>query len=363
MILLAFDKENRMIKSEEIAKIVGVSRSTVSRVINNYPNVSEDTRKKVLEAIEEYKYRPNAYARTLAGKRSETIGVFFVIDEAPESQRRLYHNDFFTTYLDAIIDIANSKGYYVLVQTITCNEEYEKIDKAFCEQRVDGGILIGTRKDSLKYIRDESICQHMVMVDIDPELVPTHFMEQGLVSVINSKDYQAVYQAVNYLIEYGHEKIGFIKGLEKTLSAFTRYDGYLAAIRDNGLSFCKDYILEGDFNQEKARKEMEKAIQKGTLPTAYICANDYMAIAAIECLGEHKIRVPEDVSFIGFDNTQTGELMQPKLTTLSPDFFAMSKKSVEIIHQHLIDNKKMNAENIFEYDVELIKRGSVRKIN
>ena len=351
-----------MIKSEEIAKIVGVSRSTVSRVINNYPNVSDETRKKVIEAIEEYKYRPNAYARTLAGKRSETIGVFFVIDEAPESQRRLYHNDFFTTYLDVIIDIANSKGYYVLVQTITCNEEYEKIDKAFCEQRVDGGILIGTRRDSLSYIREESICRHMVMIDIDPSIVPKKYLDQSQVTIINSNDYEAVYQAVNYLKQNGHSKIGFIKGLEKTLSATTRYNGYLAAIKDNELIFSEDYILEGDFNQEKARTEMEKAIRLGKLPTAYICANDYMAIAAIECLNEHRIKVPEEVSFIGFDNTQTGELMQPKLTTLSPDFFAMSKKSVEVIHQHLVNHENTDMETIYEYKVELIKRGSVNKI-
>ena len=110
-------------KSEDIAKIAGVSRSTVSRVINNYPNVPESTRAKVMEVINEYNYSPNAFARTLAGKKSETIGIFFIIDDINEEMPRLVYNDFYTAYLDAIVDIANSKGYYVLVQTIYCDKD------------------------------------------------------------------------------------------------------------------------------------------------------------------------------------------------------------------------------------------------
>lgn len=349
-------------KSEEIAKLVGVSRSTVSRVINNYPNVTDETRKKVLEAIEKYKYHPNAYARTLAGKRSDTIGVFLIMDEAPGSQKQLHHNDFFTAYLETIIDIANSKGYYVLVQTITCAKDYKKIASAFCEQRVDGGILIGTRSDSLNHILKEEICQHMVVMDMEPTQIPKKYLNQERMTVINAMDYEAAVYAVSYLKEQGHKKIGFIKGIEKTRSASMRYRGYLDAIKKLGLTLCDAYILEGEFNQSKTSQQMEEAIAKKNLPTVYICANDYMAIAAMECLQKHGIKVPEKVSFIGFDNTKTGALMQPKLTTMCPDYFAMSQTSVEAIHRHLMKEQKTGDDNIYNFAFELIERDTVHTL-
>ena len=115
-------------KSEEIARIAGVSRSTVSRVINNYSNVPDDTKKRVLEVINKYNYQPNTCARVLAGKKSNTIGLFIVSIADANNPNRLYNNNYFTQFVDAVVDCANSKGYYVLVNIIYCENDYNRVN-------------------------------------------------------------------------------------------------------------------------------------------------------------------------------------------------------------------------------------------
>lgn len=344
-------------KSEDIAKIVGVSRSTVSRVMNNYKNVPEETRQRVMEAIEKYNYIPNAYARTLAGKRSETIGVFFIVESKTEEEAKLVYNDFYTTYLEAIVDIANKKGYYVLIQTIFKQDDYSKITKAFREKRIDGGILIGTRSDTLRQIDVESFSEPLVVFDYEAKELDQLEHAQH-VTILNSDDEKASWHAVSYLHDLGHQHIGFIKGVESTLSARSRFKGYLDACHYFGMEVLAEHVLEGFFDQEITFKEVERTILNGSLADAYLCANDYMAIAAMNCFQTHGIKVPEQISMIGFDNTRTGELMNTKLTTLSPDFYEMTKRAIDLIHL-FYEESILHYPKVIEYKVNLIKRDSV----
>ncbi|MBN2221356.1 MAG: LacI family DNA-binding transcriptional regulator [Vallitaleaceae bacterium] len=347
-------------KAEEIAKLAGVSRSTVSRVINNYSNVPEETKKKVMEVIAQYNYRPNAFARTLAGKKSETIGVFFVISGALNGEQRLFHNDFFTAYLDSIVDLANNLGYYVLVQTIYNDDDFDKVSKAFMEKRIDGGILIGTRRDTLERIQLETIDSPLVIFDYDPNEITVSEKTALNITLINTLDKKGIAYCVKYLKERGHKRIGFIKGNHQTLAARSRYDAYQEALKENQLDFKEELILEGEFEQKIAYQAMENAIQKKQVADAYICSNDYMAIAAIECLRDHGYTIPDEVSFIGFDNTYTGQLMNPKLTTISIDYHQMAKKAIDIISNSLKEAQpKSSVPNLIEFDVLLIERDSV----
>lgn len=347
-------------KAEDIAKIAGVSRSTVSRVVNNYPNVPEETRVKVMKVIKEHHYRPNAFARTLAGKKSETIGVFFIVDtqETGYDGRRIVHNDFFTAYLDAIVDEANKNSYYVLVQTIISEKDYERVEKAFVEKRIDGGILIGTRENTLNKLDIHSFEQPIVLFDYELSLLQEEKNTKNRLTILNTNDGDGINEAINYLVSEGHKDIGFIKGIENTLSAKIRFDAFINALGLQGIELKDEYILEGEFNQDIAYKAMESAIKEKRVASAYICANDYMAIAAMECLTAHGYKVPEDVSFIGIDNTRTGQLMSPKLTTLAPDFEAMAKTAVETI---LKRGQEKTVPEFVEFNIKLITRESVCK--
>lgn len=349
-------------KAEEIAKLAGVSRSTVSRVINNYSNVPEDTKRKVMEVIAQYNYRPNAFARTLAGKRSETIGVFFVVSGTLNGEQRLFHNDFFTAYLDAIVDLANNLGYYVLVQTIYNDDDFDKVSKAFMEKRIDGGILIGTRRDTLERIQLETIDSPLVIFDFDPEELNVSLSAAEHITLVNTLDRKGIAHCVRYLKEMGHRRIGFIKGNHQTLAARARYDAYREALDEEGLVYSESHVLEGEFDQNIAYQAMETAIRNGQVADAYVCSNDYMAIAAIECLRDHAYQIPEEVSFIGFDNTYTGQLMNPKLTTISIDYHQMAKKAIDVITDFDNDEDHENiGPKLVEFDVLLIERDSVSR--
>lgn len=344
-------------KSEDIARIAGVSRSTVSRVINNYPNVPEATREKVMQVVSEYNYMPNTFARTLAGKRSNTIGIFFVVTGENITGSRIARNDYFASYLNYLVDFATGKDYYVLINTISNEKDYEKVNQAFLEKRIDGGIIVGTQDDTLSQIHLENIRSSLIIYDYDVEKLRFHHGQSTGISVINCNDYEGINRAVVYLKDLGHTHIGFIRGNEVTRSARVRFDAYKRAMKLNGLKAKSKYYVQGEFSRVVAYENVKVAIEEGNVPTAYVCANDYMAIGAISALNEAGLRVPEDVSIIGFDNTHSSEQSVPPLTTLEPKYLDMSKRGVELLDLH-IQGHGTRVAGIVEYGVDLVLRSS-----
>lgn len=344
-------------KSEEIAKIVGMSRSTVSRVINNYPNVTEETRKKVMDAIEKYNYSPNAFARTLAGKGSETIGVFFVIEQGSSGERQLFNNDFFTAYLDAIVDAANEKGYYVLVQTIYSNQDLQRVNRAFVEKRIDGGILIGTRDTTLEALQLDTIGQPIVVFDME-EAVLGQIAGSSDIVCINTDDYDGVNRVMDHLVEQGKRRIGFIRGIEETRSARLRYKAYQDSLLNHGMKEDASIILEGRFNKETTVKAVQAMIDSDNIPDVLIAANDDMALIAINVLNEAGYNIPDDLGVIGFDNTRTGRFSRPTLSSIAPDYVQMAEDAVtSIITRYQLEGEKAKTDRV--YPMRFYRRESI----
>lgn len=344
-------------KSEDIARLAGVSRSTVSRVINNYPNVPQVTKEKVMKIVEEYNYRPNTFARTLAGKKSNTIGLFFVITGGKREDSHIARNDYFASYLNYLVDVANGKEYYVLVNTISESSDYEKVNQAFLEKRIDGGVIIGTQTDSLTEIHLDNINAPLVVLDYDVATIESEGIRSDKIFIINSGDIEGIDKAVLHLKNKGHKNIGFIKGNKLTRSARVRFDGYKKAMIKHRLNIEERYIIEGEFSVEVAYKNIKKAIKEKCLPTAYISSNDYMAIEVIKALKEEGLSVPDDIAIIGFDNVHLSEQSEPALTTLGPRFFDMAKKAIEILDIELMHTNE-TASKMTEFEVDLIVRSS-----
>ncbi len=342
-------------KSEDIAKLAGVSRSTVSRVINNYTNVPEATREKVMKVIDEYNYRPNTFARTLAGKKSKTIGLFFVILDTKGDNFKITRNDYFSFYLNYMVDVANSMDYYVLVNTVTVPEDYEKVNQAFLEKRIDGGVIIGTTTDTLEYIDVTNLNAPLVLMDYEHETIKGEDNKESLY-VINSSDKHGIIRAVEYLIDKGHTKIGFIKGKSSTRSGRIRFEGFVEAMRKYGLGINEDHVIEGEFLKEVVHKNIREAVDKGNLPTAFISSNDYMGLEVMHVLNEEGYKVPEDIAIIGFDDVNLSERSNPPLTTIAPKYDAMSRCAIELLDQALKEEK--TAEHVCEFDVDMILRDS-----
>lgn len=346
-------------KSEEIAKLAGVSRSTVSRVINNYSNVPEETREKVMKVIEACGYEPNTSARALAGKGTNTLGLFVVSIADKGNPNRIYQNNYFAPFVDAVVDTANAMGYYVLIHTVYSREDYGRVKQAFLQKRIDAGIILGTEKDTVMVMDIAQKGYPFAVIDYDLEEITRSKLDSTSLVMINSMDYDGTVKAVNYLLEMGHRDIGIITGRLNTYSGRQRFNAYEHTLLENGIKINKNHVLKGDFLKRKAYAETKKLIQSGKLPTALFVCNDDMALSAMEALKEEGIRIPEDISLIGFDDVPVASQLKPALTTIRVPVYEMAKKAVEeLIHGVEEGNQGFSAHS---FPTQLIQRETVAR--
>lgn len=347
-------------KSEDIAKLAGVSRSTVTRVINNYPDIPQKTRDKVLKVIKQYQYEPNNSAQVLAGKATKTIGLFVVsVVEDDRSMNRIYQNNYFAPFVEAVIDSANAAGYYVLVHTVYSKLDYVKVKQAFLQKRIDGGIIVGTQKDR-DFVREiVNFDKPCVLIDYDTDDLMQQELKLDHLAVVNSSDYDGAYEAMNYLISSGHRNIGFISGNLNTHSGRQRYHAYIDILKKHQITIHDDHIVHGNFHKQTAYAQIQNLIVKQNqqdLPTAFFSANDDMAIAAMEALKDHGFNIPDDISIIGFDDIHMAAQLEPKLSSVRLPIFDMSKEAVSKIVT--MCNSNTSSFSSTSYPTQLIIRNS-----
>lgn len=349
-------------RSEDIAKLAGVSRSTVSRVINNYSNVPEETREKVMKIIEQYSYEPNTSARVLAGKEMNTIGLFIVSIADGESSNRIYQNNYFAPFVEAVVDNANRLGYYVLIHTVYSQDDYLKVKQAFSQKRIDGGILVGTQQN-IELVRDlVNLKSPVVLIDYDIAEIMEHRLDHNNLAVINSKDYDGTAEAVRYLISLGHTEIGMIKGRMNTFSGKERYAAFVDTLIENGLELREEFMLEGEFIKQHAYDEMRRLLAGKHVPTAFFSANDDMAIAAMEAIKERGLRVPEDISLIGFDDVPVASQLVPSLTSVRIPIYEMSREAVQRVTAMCMSQASATFGTV-GYPTQLVVRQSCQSIH
>lgn len=342
-------------RSEEIAKLAGVSRSTVSRVINNYSNVPASTRRKVMKVIEEYNYVPNSSARVLAGKESLTIGLFIVSIADKSSAHRIYQNNYFAPFVDTVIDSANQLGYYALVHTVYTEQDYNRVRQAFLEKRIDCGIIVGTQKDTGDLLEISRLGHPLAIIDCDTE----EFCHFPNIALFNTTDAEGTRDALNYLMELGHRSIGTIAGRMDTYSGRERFAAFEQTMGANELSIEPGFVLRGEFLKGPTYQEVKRLVQGGILPTAIFAASDDMAITAIEAFREEGIRVPEDISVVGFDDLPISVQRDPALTTVNVPVYDMAKKAVEYVIRAVHDGDP--SFKIFRFPTKLMIRGTCAK--
>lgn len=341
--------------STEIAKLAGVSRSTVSRVINNYSNVPESTRKKVQEVIDKYGYIPDSAGRSLAGKKNKVIGVV-IIDHYLKKDKFIIHDSpYLSEFISYSTDVAEDRDYNILISVVTRREKYKKVKDLLNSKIISGAIFVGggAKKDEL----DEIIAlgQKNLLIDED--------MDKEFPNVIKlfSENYQGGYLAAKELIENGHTKIGHITGEMLKFDAKERLRGFKTCLKEYGIKFNSKYIGYGDFTEDSGLEAIKQiyAEAKDDMPTALFVANDVMAIRAAEFLKEKGINVPEDISIIGFDNDKTSEFMLGGLTTISRPVKDLAENSVNMIID-FIEKEEKNYDNIRIVKVDLLKRNTVK---
>ena len=343
-------------KSEEIARLAGVSRSTVSRVINNYSNVPPETREKVMKVIRDYAYEPNTSARVLAGKGTDTLGLFLFSMHHRKNTNRVFGNNYFSPLVDAVVDAGNARGYYVLVHTLYEPADCWRIRQTMAQKRIDGALLIGTESlDEVEKILSEPSLPLAVM-DYDPLEIKRLAPSDARITLVNGEDQKGMEACVDYLAGLGHREIGFLDGRHTTFSGRVRSRAFKERLEFHGITPNPAFIANGDFIGYKTEEAMERLLMEKQLPTALIAANDEMALAAMNSLKKKGLKVPGNVAVIGFDDAMASAIVRPSLTTVSVPYYAMAHQAVA----SLIDTLESGRTGLKEFcfPVELIIRES-----
>ena len=344
----------------DIAKIAGVYRSTVSRVINNYPNVPEETREKVLRIIEEYDYVPHASARMLAGSKNRVIGLFIVdmVERAYGLKNRITKSPYYLEFTSSVIENASEMGYTVLVHIIHNADGYEKIKECFYNKTISGGIFIGQNDNDGVIKKLINGGYKVVLID---QTIKTDDNTYNKCMIVNVDNYRGAYNATKYLIDMNHTEIAHITGGTGKFSSNDRIKGYKRALKDANIPIKRNLIIHSEFIEEGGYNSTKKLLSKNNKFTAIFASNDKIAFGAIKALKEEGIRVPEDVSVIGFDDIEAAQYFNPPLTTMKMELSEMAEIATKSIITSLENDVQFSANYVIP--VNMIKRESCKKVD
>lgn len=305
---------------EDVAAVAGVSRALVSLVMRNRPNVSPERRARVLEAASRLGYRTNAVARILASRRSHTIGVLL----------NDLHNPFFGEIADGIDSVASAHGYRVLINTgyRRPKSELEALD-AWLELRTGGVILVSTVLEA----------SHIVAASqAVPLVVLSRHLDEPSVDTIVTDDRRGAMVAVEHLFQLGHRRVVHVDG-GRAAGAALRRAGYRQAMRRLGL-LDDARVIRGEFTDLSGARAAELLMREGDLPTAVFAGNDFMAAGIVDQFEKNGVRVPEDVSVMGYDNTALAALHHLSLTTIDQPRVDMGRMAMQTLIGRIEDPRR-----------------------
>src|SRR3954469_225661 len=332
---------------KELARLSGVSVGTVSRALHGYTDVSQETRERVIRLAQELDYTPNAAARTLVTERSHVVGLFLDTGEGrPDLQHPFFHE-----VLAGFKDMLGAAGFDLLLfaseQPGNGYGPHSYLKRAR-HHRVDGVVLMGVdvadpEVESL--LRSEVFC-----VGVDMALSgPTN-------RSVMSDNVEGAEAAVRHLHELGHRRIATITGMLESRPGIDRLRGYRAAAQALGLAYRDEYVTYGDFYAESGREQTARLLQLPERPTAIFAAADMMAIGAVRAVAEAGLRVPEDLSIVGFDDIQLAPHINPPLTTMRQDKLGLGAAAGDALVARIAGDPRRDP--LHRLPVELVVRGS-----
>lgn len=330
-----------MTSIRDVAKLAGVSTATVSHILNDTRFVTDETRKKVMDAIDTLDYYPSKVARGLASNKSQTIGIVFS-DIA---------NPHFTQIFKGIEKYFYSFGYdLILANTSEDPKTQEVVLASLLSRSVDGLILAPAAHPSerLRSIKERGL--PIVLVDRgDPEI------ELPLVSVNNQP---AAYQAACHLIADGHSRIGLLLGLKNISTTSERLAGFDQAFIENHIPRDPELIYWGDSSQDSGYQGALTLLKAKPRPTAIFCTNNMMTLGALHAIRELGLHCPRDISVVGFDDHFWADIFTPPLTVVSQPTLEIGRKASELLHSFIIEGFPVEMPPRINLDATLIVRGS-----
>ena len=288
-------------KIEEIAKLSGVSRSTVSRVLNDDPNVKDSTRVRVMDVIERVNYRPNIVARRLASGRTNIIGLVI-----PATVTALFSDPYFPGLMQGVASACNARDFSVMLWLAEPEQERRTIGQIANNGLLDGVIVASS-------LMDDPLQQTLIETGIPFMLVGRHPANPN-VSYVDVDNLNSAREATAYLFRLGRRRVATITGPHNMIAGADRRAGYEAAVRDRGLALDPSLVVEGDFTEMGGYMGAQRLLPHS--PDAIFVASDSMAIGALRALRDAGRRVPEDIAVVGFDDLPAAARSNPPLTTI-----------------------------------------------
>lgn len=302
---------------KDIAKRAGVSGATVSRVINNLPNVKPETREKVQKSINELQYYPNSLARGMRSKRTNSIGL--VLADIT--------NPFYAETAKTIIELAGKHDYSIILCNTNndLNEQHKYID-VLLQRKVDGFIFASVQ------CKDPSL-DPVIASKVPYILYNRRMMQNDHINYVVLDNELGAYMAVEHLYKLGHRRIALVRGPNTFSTGRERFNGYLKALKSFGLKYDEKIVLQGKYNEKESYDAAIKLISSKDRPTAIFASNDLMALSALEAVISSGLRVPEDIAVVGFDDIEIASHSAIQLTTISQNRNMMAEIALDSLRK------------------------------
>jgi LacI family transcriptional regulator len=301
---------------EDVARYAGVSRSTVSRVINGEANVNEETRNRVKAVIQKINFQPNLAARGLAAGHTNVLGLVI-----PMGVSAIFSDPFFPLLIQGVSSSCNALDYSVMLWLAEPEFERRTIRQILYNGLVDGVIVSSM-------MADDPIVGSLAESKLPFVLIGRH-PTNDKVSYVDVENRSGARDAILYFIRQGRRRIATITGLQNMIVGMDRYEGYVDALRERGVQYIPELVVEGDFTDGGGYFAMQRLLAHR--PDAVLAASDVMAIGAMRAIQEAGLRIPEDIAVIGFDDIPLATRSTPPLTTVRQPIQRMGAVAAETL--------------------------------
>jgi len=327
-----------MASMNEVAKKAGVSVATVSRVLNNSTSVNDATRAKIAKAIKELNYQPNRVAKRLRSKSlsGNLIGVLI-----PDIQ-----NPFYVDVLRGIEDVASSKNYALIMCNFGQDKEKERMYLEILQsESIDGLIAAPASEDDPQLKKMLSNGLPVVCVD--------RGLKEANVDVVLVDNVDGAYKAVDHLAKSGYRRIAYISGMPTIPSSRLREKGYREALADNGIPFNQELVRYGDSKHESGIRLCEELLNLSSPPDALFTGNNLITLGALETIHRKKLRIPEDIAIVGFDDMYWSNSLNPPLTAVRQPAYEIGKRAAELLIQRIDDPSRQSIQMILNAELKI----------
>jgi len=313
-------RKNKIVTVNDVAELAGVSPSTVSRAVSNNPRISKATRARVLKCMDELGYYPNANARSLAIKKTGTVGIII-----PTTSEDYFSNPFFSESIKGIIKGASSTDYDLLISTNTeKGEELKIIQKFIGGSKVDGIILMTSKEE------DECI-DYLRAIDFPFSLIGTAFGGDEKINQVDNDNYLAAYELTKHIIDSGRNRIAIIVGDMNLMVSKKRVEGYKQALIDNNIDFREDLLFSGSFDEKIGYNYGEEIAKIKPLPDGLVVADDLVALGAARAFEDLGINIPKDIAIASFNNSVFAKHSNIPLTSVDINAMELGRQAMNLL--------------------------------